>query len=159
MRSLGAQVTVAARKQADLAWAQVEGMHGVFYEELPAYAGGFDYVVNTVPALVLGGQVLEKLQADCLLVEIASAPGGNRSGGSPSAWLKVIKASSLPGKVAAENGGENHQRYDTECHQRGQRLSQKYTTAAGLRGGYGLTQNTAASAPASVDLHERESYT
>ena len=50
-------------------------MHGVFYEELPAYAGGFDYVVNTVPALVLGGQVLEKLQADCLLVEIASAPG------------------------------------------------------------------------------------
>ncbi len=48
LRSLGAQVTVAARKQADLAWAQVEGMHGVFYEELPAYAGGFDYVVNAV---------------------------------------------------------------------------------------------------------------
>ena len=105
LRSLGAQVTVAARKQADLAWAQVEGMHGVFYEELPAYAGGFDYVVNTVPALVLGGQVLEKLQADCLLVEIASAPGGIDLGGSPSAWLKVIKASSLPGKVAPKTAG------------------------------------------------------
>lgn len=105
LRSLGAQVTVAARKQADLAWAQVEGMHGVFYEELPAYAGGFDYVVNTVPALVLGGQVLEKLQADCLLVEIASAPGGIDLEAAQARGLKVIKASSLPGKVAPKTAG------------------------------------------------------
>ena len=105
LRSLGAQVTVVARKQADLAWAQVEGMHGVFYEELPACAGGFDYVVNTVPALVLDGRVLEKLQADCLLVEIASAPGGIDLKAAQARGLKVIKASSLPGKVAPRTAG------------------------------------------------------
>lgn len=105
LRSLGAQVTVVARKQADLAWAQVEGMHGVFYEELPTCAGGFDYVVNTVPALVLDGRVLEKLQADCLLVEIASAPGGIDLKAAQARGLKVIKASSLPGKVAPRTAG------------------------------------------------------
>ncbi len=105
LRSLGAKVTVAARKQEDLAWAQVEGMQGVFYEELPAYAGTFDYVVNTVPALVLGGPVLKKLQADCLLVEIASAPGGIDWKAAEACGLKVIKASSLPGKVAPKTAG------------------------------------------------------
>ena len=75
LRSLGAQVTVAARKQADLAWAQVEGMHGVFYEELPAYAGGFDYVVNTVPALVLGGQVWRSCRRIACLLKLRPRRG------------------------------------------------------------------------------------
>lgn len=105
LRALGAQVTVAARKQADLAWARVEGMQGVFYEELPACAGAFDYVVNTVPALVLGRPVLEKLKADCLLVEIASAPGGIDVKAAGACGLKIVKASSLPGKVAPKTAG------------------------------------------------------
>lgn len=105
LRSLGAQVTVAARRQSDLAWAQVEGMQGVFYGELPACAGAFDYVVNTVPALVLGGAVLEKMRADCLLIEIASAPGGIDVKSAGAHGLKFIKASSLPGKVAPKSAG------------------------------------------------------
>ncbi|MCI6402187.1 MAG: dipicolinate synthase subunit DpsA [Candidatus Fimivicinus sp.] len=106
LRALGAQVTVAARKQEDLAWARVEGMQGVFYEELPACAGAFDYVVNTVPALVLGRPVLEKLKADCLLVEIASAPGGIDVKTAGACGLKIVKASSLPGKVAPKTAGK-----------------------------------------------------
>lgn len=158
LRSLGAQVTVAARKQADLAWAQVEGMHGVFYEELPAYAGGFDYVVNTVPALVLGGQVLEKLQADCLLVEIASAPGGIDLEAAQARGLKVIKASSLPGKVAPKTAGESSAiRYgmsserataEPKIHH-----SRRFTRGIWIDAKHGRIS------AASVDLHERESYT
>lgn len=105
LRALGAQVTVAARKQSDLAWAQVEGMQGVFYEALPACAGRFDYIVNTVPALVLGEQVLKQLKADCLLIEIASAPGGIDAKCAQSRGLKVVSASSLPGKVAPKTAG------------------------------------------------------
>lgn len=106
LRSLGAPSYPLRRASRRISpGRQVEGMHGVFYEELPAYAGGFDYVVNTVPALVLGGQVLEKLQADCLLVEIASAPGGIDLEAAQARGLKVIKASSLPGKVAPKTAG------------------------------------------------------
>lgn len=105
LRSLGAQVTVAARRQADLAWTQVEGMQGIFYEELPACANTFDYVVNTVPALVLGASMLETFKADCLLVEIASAPGGIDVKAAEANGLKVIQASSLPGKVAPKSAG------------------------------------------------------
>ncbi|HIT53892.1 MAG TPA: dipicolinate synthase subunit DpsA [Candidatus Fimivicinus intestinavium] len=106
LRALGAQVTVAARRQSDLAWVQVEGMRGVFYEEVPACAGTFDYVINTVPALVLDGGLLAHFKADCLFVEIASAPGGIDGKAAQAHGLKIVKASSLPGRVAPKTAGQ-----------------------------------------------------
>lgn len=106
LRALGAHVTVAARRQADLAWAWAAGMQGIFYEQAPAFAGVFDYIVNTVPALVLGSPILKQCKPDCLLVEIASAPGGIDEKAAQACGLKVVKASSLPGKVAPETAGQ-----------------------------------------------------
>ena len=94
LRSLGAQVTVAARKQADLAWAQVEGMHGVFYEELPAYAGGFDYVVNTVPALYWAARFWRSCRRIACLLKLRPRRGGIDLEAAQARGLKVIKASS-----------------------------------------------------------------
>ncbi len=73
---LGARVSVAARKFSDLAWAETMG-YGV--EQIGRLAGwlcSYDLVINTVPARTLGEQELKDLKPGCLVVDLASKPGG-----------------------------------------------------------------------------------
>ena len=51
--ALGAEVTVAARGKADRAMARALGLDALDYSELEPALGGFDFIVNTVPARVL----------------------------------------------------------------------------------------------------------
>ena len=57
------------------------------------------------PPLYWAARFWRSLEADCLLVEIASAPGGIDLEAAQARGLKVIKASSLPGKVAPKTAG------------------------------------------------------
>ena len=54
LAGLGAKVSVAARKYADLAWAEGFGFGTEHTGELKGWLCGYDLVVNTAPALVLG---------------------------------------------------------------------------------------------------------
>ena len=67
------------------------------WEDLSSYR----VIFNTVPAPVLSQRDLESTRSDCLLLELASAPGGIEAGGSRS----LIQASGLPGKTAPETAG------------------------------------------------------
>ena len=73
---LGAKVSVSARKWADLAWAEAYG-HGVEQtDRLEGWLCGYDLIVNTVPARVLGEERLAELKPGCLVIDLASKPGG-----------------------------------------------------------------------------------
>ena len=102
---MGAQVYAAARKYADL--AMIEG-HG--YEPLPLgslknHIGKFDIIFNTVPALVMGNEVLSNVRPDALIIDLASKPGGVDFDAAGRYGLKVIWALSLPGKIAPITSG------------------------------------------------------
>lgn len=73
---LGAKVSVAARKWSDLAWAESCGYCGEQTEHLAGWLCGYDLVVNTVPAPVLGLTELSDLKPGCLVIDLASKPGG-----------------------------------------------------------------------------------
>jgi len=60
----------------------------------------FDLVVNTVPAPVLDEYRLKGLNKDCLLLDIASAPGGVDRAAAKRLGIPYIWALSLPGKTA-----------------------------------------------------------
>lgn len=98
--ALGAKVTVAARKHADLAWIQSEGYHALPFSELPEQIGEFDLVCNTVPAVVLDKDTLGRMNPDALLIDLASKPGGVDFETARSLGLKTVWALSLPGKAA-----------------------------------------------------------
>ena len=55
---------------------------------------------------MLGEKELESINPDCLLIEIASAPFGIDFQCAKEKAFNVIKAGSLPGKVAPESAGE-----------------------------------------------------
>lgn len=105
LAGLGAKVSVAARKWADLALAESCGYCGEQTEHLAGWLCGYDLVVNTVPALVLGEAELADLKPDCLVLDLASKPGGVDLEAAARLGRNVIWALSLPGKVAPVTAG------------------------------------------------------
>lgn len=102
--AIGAQVTVAVRKCADAAWAQAAGCDTVDIRHLEA-VGDFDVIFNTVPALLFTREVLEKMDRDTLLIDLASRPGGVDFAAAADTQIKTIWALSLPGRVAPKSAG------------------------------------------------------
>ena len=106
LSSLGAKVTVFARKQSAFAEIYASSMEYKHFDVLSTENNDFDVVINTVPVRVLGDAQLSKLNSDCILVEVASAPFGIDFQSAKEKAFKVIKAGSLPGKVAPKTAGE-----------------------------------------------------
>lgn len=104
--ALGAHVTVFARREKELAFARVSGASATALNELVNQNAPFDALVNTIPFRVLGEKQLAALPGECLLIEIASAPFGIDFQAAKEAGFRVIKAGSLPGKVAPQTAGE-----------------------------------------------------
>lgn len=102
---LGAQVTVAARKWADLAWAEAYGYHSTQIHQLKGWLCGYDLIVNTVPGQVLDRDHLLDLEKHCLVIDLASKPGGVDLKAATQLGIQVIWALSLPGKVAPVTSG------------------------------------------------------
>lgn len=98
--SLGAQVTVAARRVEALAWAEAYGHQTLALQGLSGYLCGFDVVVNTIPSQILTRELLEDLKPDCLVIDLASKPGGVDLFAATELDIRVVWALSLPGKVA-----------------------------------------------------------
>jgi len=106
LSALGAVVTVAARKEGDRAMAQALGLAALDFP-VPAEAlPGFDFIVNTVPAQVLGAEALAHIRQDALLLELASPPGGFDAAQAEGLGLRAIAAPGLPGRCAPYTAAE-----------------------------------------------------
>lgn len=100
LKDLGAQTTVSARKQADLAWILAAGCRPVRTADIYGDLGSYDVIFNTVPALILGRRELQKCRQDAVLIDLASSPGGLDYDAAQQLGIKAIQALSLPGKIA-----------------------------------------------------------
>lgn len=100
LSGLGAEVYVEARKYSDIAWIKCNGYKPVYISELASYVGEMDLIFNTIPHLILDAPLLEKVDNDTLIIDLASKPGGIDFEKAKILGRKVIWALSLPGKVA-----------------------------------------------------------
>ena len=100
LQGLGVKVFVEARKYSDIAWIKSYGYKPVYINELGDYLGKMDVIFNTIPHIVLDANMLGKLKNDCLIIDLASKPGGVDFERAKGMGIKVIWALSLPGKVA-----------------------------------------------------------
>jgi len=96
--TLGAHVTVTARKYSDLAWAEITGCKAVHLSKMSGIVSGFDVIINTVPAVMFGTGDIKNLKPGCLTVDLASKPGFEDMD-------NVIHALSLPGKSSPVSAG------------------------------------------------------
>lgn len=94
LEARGAQVTIAARKDSDLAMIQALGYESIPIEAASAALSRFQVIINTVPAMILPDMDTPE---DAVVLELASSPG--MSGNN------IISARGLPGIMAPEESG------------------------------------------------------
>ncbi|MBQ9166741.1 MAG: dipicolinate synthase subunit DpsA [Oscillospiraceae bacterium] len=105
LQGMGAKVTVSARKYSDLAWIEAYGYTPEHTGQLTGWLGAYDLIINTVPSRVLELPQLTDLKENCLVIDLASRPGGVDRAAAAQLGVKVIWALSLPGKVAPDTSG------------------------------------------------------
>ena len=98
LQSLGAEVTVAARKPSDRAMLKALGFQAADPNTIESILHRFRVLFNTVPAPVLSDAQVFHCRPDCTKIELASIRG--------IAGAQVIQASGLPGKTVPETSGE-----------------------------------------------------
>lgn len=106
LKALGAEVFVAVRKYEDLAWIREGGCIPLKLKEMITFAEDYDVIFNTVPATILGEDILSSIKESCVVIDLASKPGGVDFETARKLGIKAIWALSLPGKVAPITAGE-----------------------------------------------------
>ena len=106
LNGLGAKVFVSARKYSDIEWAKIYGCEAIHIDKLDEYLPKFDLIFNTVPAVLFEEKKLSKLKNNCLIIDLASKPGGVDFEAASALGVKVIWALSIPGKVAPVTSGK-----------------------------------------------------
>lgn len=95
LRDQQANVTIAARKPADLALIHALGFSPLPMEALNSNLMQYDIIVNTVPVILLPRM---ECRPDCIALELASKPGMVGS--------HIITARGLPGQMAPAASGK-----------------------------------------------------
>ena len=103
---LAVKVTCAARKDEDLAWIQAYGYKTTNINNIGENLRQYDIIINTVPHMILTEERLQYVKEDCLLIDLASNPGGIDKKAVKDKKLKFVWALSLPGKVAPITSAE-----------------------------------------------------
>ena len=106
LAGLSVKVTCAARKDEDLAWIEAYGHKSTNINSIGENFGQYDIIINTVPHMILNQERLQYLKEDCLLIDLASNPGGIDKKAVKDKKIKFVWALSLPGKVAPTTSAE-----------------------------------------------------
>ena len=93
---IGANVYCEARKNVDLAWIKAYGYKPIRLDDLDKQLEKFDIIINTIPVLVLNNEKLHKVKKSCLIIDIASNPGGVDRKAAKENNIRTIWALSLP---------------------------------------------------------------
>ena len=97
LSSIGCPVTVAARKETDLALLKALRYRAVEFSQLHRVIGNYRILFNTAPNLI-PDQKITALWDSVIKIDLASSPGLEHK--------DVIPARGLPGKYAPESAGK-----------------------------------------------------
>lgn len=104
--TLGAKVSIAARNPAQRAEAAAWGCDTLSLKNLKEKVLETDIAINTVPFLLFDAEVLTEMNVDCLLIDLASSPGGVDFEQAEHLGIRTEWARGLPPKYAPETAGE-----------------------------------------------------
>ena len=112
LSSMGAEITVAARKTSDLAWSACSGCSVLQIGDTEAMrrniyelSHGYDIIYNTVPHRLFDRAFLKCVDSNTFIIDLASVPGGVDIIAAKELGANVLWATSLPGKYAPISAG------------------------------------------------------
>lgn len=98
LKGFKANVFCSARGK-DLNWIKANGLNSVGYSELDEMLSKFDYIINTVPVMILDKERLKLIKQNTLIIDVASNPGGIDFEAAKKLNLKVLWELGIPGKM------------------------------------------------------------
>ncbi len=103
--AFGSEVTVAGRNPESNLWNEMFGYKAIDIASISESAKEYDIIFNTVPSKILTAEILSLLKKDCLIIDLASRPGGVDLDAASLLGIRVIWALGLPGKCAPVTSG------------------------------------------------------
>ena len=103
LSGLQMKVCICARKAHARAEALSLGYEAIDFKDLRGYLPGFLFIVNTVPAPVLTSELLNFVHPECLICDIASAPGGVDIEAAKVLSIKTLSLPGLPGRYSPKS--------------------------------------------------------
>ena len=99
-------VTIASRNPDSLLWNEIFGFNTINTAHISESLKDYDLIINTAPKKILTENLLTLIKKDCLIIDLASRPGGVDMEAASHLGLKVIWALGLPGKCAPVSSGQ-----------------------------------------------------
>ncbi len=103
LSAMHAKICICARDKAARAEAVSLGFEAISFEDLWGRLPEFLFIVNTVPALVLTKELLNFVHPECLLTDIASAPGGIDKDSAEKLQFRFQTLPGIPGKISPKS--------------------------------------------------------
>lgn len=105
LQGLGAKVLVGVRRNEHFARAYEMGFQPFYTSELTKHVGNADLLFNTIPSLIVTGEVIAAMPPRTVIIDLASKPGGTDFRFAERRGVKAILAPGLPGIVAPKTAG------------------------------------------------------
>lgn len=106
LKALDTRVTIAARSNTALAYAEAAGMNAVHISNIKCILPSYQYIFNTIPSPVLDKDALELVDPHVTIIDIASAPGGVDFTYTQEHHINAKLCLGLPGKVAPRTSAD-----------------------------------------------------
>lgn len=107
LKGLSANVTVCSSNEQELAVAEAAGFNTLAFHNLDEEIHLYEYIFNTIPAIVLKRSLLEGVRYDAIIIDIASGTGGVDYIASDEMGIHAFHCLGLPGKYAAKISARN----------------------------------------------------
>lgn len=106
LKGFSAQVTVCSRCENERTYARAYGMKAIDFGQLEQVLPRFEYIYNTVPALVLNRERLRRIHKDSVIVDIASGAGGVDKQEAERLGITLLHCLGIPGRYAPRSAAE-----------------------------------------------------
>ncbi|SHN16805.1 dipicolinic acid synthetase subunit A [Gracilibacillus kekensis] len=103
---LGANISVISESESDLARIYQKGWAGYSIDQIEHEIEKCQILINTIPARVIDKSLLEKMNSQAIIIDLASKPGGVNFEFAKKRGIQAIHALGLPGMVAPKTAGE-----------------------------------------------------
>lgn len=106
LKGIGANVTVEARSNSDLAWIYESGYKGIHLRELDTVLDSQNFIFNTIPSLIINRARLKQIRPSCIIIDLATFPGGTDFEAARELGIRADLDLGLPGIVAPKTAAD-----------------------------------------------------
>ena len=106
LKGLNASVTIGARNDDALAYANAYGYNTLKITALTKEIENYHFIFNSIPSMVLDECVLSHVRKDVAIIDIASSPGGTNFDYCKQMKINASLCLGLPGKYSAKTSAE-----------------------------------------------------